>query len=353
MRFFGISLFFLTLLFPLASFAQGGANVGLVKGIWFSKDPFFAGETVRVYGAIQNNSGQDVIGNMVFYDGDEVLGEKEFSAIDGRIIEQWMDFTAKKGSRTFKVGLRELFTDDVNKEPIPSESINADASDTVFVDGDLDEDGIGDEQDDDIDGDGFSNEEEEAEGTDPEDADSQPEIEDETVADASSGTSQDQDSQNGGDGGKTVIIKISEGVTAAAQAVDNTRESFSERLESLKDEYEAELRERYAPQAGMVAVSDSGSSGSSGDSAGKAEKTEQTSDENMREEPGAEESDGFNLDKKLSVFKLEGAKLYEKTLYGAYAIGAFTFSNILSTIVFVFVVFFIIQKIWRRFRREY
>ena len=73
-------------------------NTGFIQGnIWYSEDPFYVGDTIRIYSAIFNNSGSDLIGVAEFYDGDEKIGSSNFSAINGRLVEVWIDWSVTEG----------------------------------------------------------------------------------------------------------------------------------------------------------------------------------------------------------------------------------------------------------------
>lgn len=74
-------------------------NVGIIKsGIWYSKDPFYAGDKVRVYTLIFNGSQYDLLGEAVFDDNNKVLCTGSFTAGAGRTQEVWCDFTASLGT---------------------------------------------------------------------------------------------------------------------------------------------------------------------------------------------------------------------------------------------------------------
>ena len=142
-------------------------NAGFVSGLWFSSNDFFAGDNVRIYSAIQNNSGFDIVGKIQFFDNEEIIGEAEFSALNGRLVEKWADWSVKRGDHNIYVKLT-----DTKKALIGGgfESINLafDASpvDKRFIDLDTDGDKIGDAIDTDDDNDGLSDEEEKVLGTD-------------------------------------------------------------------------------------------------------------------------------------------------------------------------------------------
>lgn len=77
-------------------------NVGfLPSNIWYSKDPFFAGDKIRVYTVIFNGSDSDLEGTVEFYDNSQSIGKSSFSlAGGGRIRDIWIDWTATGGNHT-------------------------------------------------------------------------------------------------------------------------------------------------------------------------------------------------------------------------------------------------------------
>src|SRR3989338_11571345 len=73
------AIIFLLLLAPVFAFAAPLPNaVFLQGGIWYSKAPFFAGETVRVYAAIFNSGNGDISGTVEFLDNQKSLGKSDF-----------------------------------------------------------------------------------------------------------------------------------------------------------------------------------------------------------------------------------------------------------------------------------
>lgn len=75
-------------------------NVGfLPSNIWYSKDPFFAGDKIRVYTVIFNGSESDLEGQVEFYDNNVSIGKTDFSlAGGGRIRDIWINWTATNGN---------------------------------------------------------------------------------------------------------------------------------------------------------------------------------------------------------------------------------------------------------------
>ena len=147
--FFGI---FSLLFFCFATAQAATLNAGLVSGIWYSKLPFFAGETVRIYTAIQNNSGTDVKGKVQFLKNEELIEEASFSVLKGKLVQVWGDWKAQQG--TYKISAKI-----VEATPPVSNSF-AVAQSEVFVDQDTDKDQVGNIQDTDDDNDGLTDEKE-------------------------------------------------------------------------------------------------------------------------------------------------------------------------------------------------
>ena len=93
--FFGI---FSLLFFCFATAQAATLNAGLVSGIWYYKLPFFAGETVLIYTAIQNNSGTDVKGKVQFLKNEELIEEAPFSVLKGNLVQVWGAWKAHQGT---------------------------------------------------------------------------------------------------------------------------------------------------------------------------------------------------------------------------------------------------------------
>lgn len=165
-------LLFFVLLTPV-SYAGEGANAGFVNGLWFSRAPFFAGDTVRLYAALQNNSGFDIKGEATFFDKSEKIGEADFSVVSGRLLEVWTDWHVREGNHTVSVAITKVFKVEVGKDPQPIMlAFPSFTQEPLFVDKDTDGDGIGDSKDTDDDNDGLSDSEEKQQKTNPLMADS-------------------------------------------------------------------------------------------------------------------------------------------------------------------------------------
>lgn len=160
-----VIFFFMT---PILTLAAQVYNAGFVSGLWYSKTPFFEGETIRIYTAFQNHSGGDIAGVAEFFDGGTSIGKADFSALNDRLIETWIDWTATSGTHDISVKITDL-TRSTPGKPATEIQVTETESKTseVFVDKDTDKDGVGDKTDPDIDNDGLSNIEEKKIGTDP------------------------------------------------------------------------------------------------------------------------------------------------------------------------------------------
>jgi hypothetical protein len=142
-------------------------NAGIVQGLWYSQDKVFADTAVRIYVAIRNNTGSDLTGTVEFLDGNTRIGRASVSALDGRIIESWVDWTPSYGEHTISASLSRTKLHAIGENTESIIVTSALAEDTFFVDYDTDDDGIGNKEDLDDDGDGTSDTEEIKNGTDP------------------------------------------------------------------------------------------------------------------------------------------------------------------------------------------
>lgn len=142
-------------------------NAGFVEGLWYSKEPVFAGETTRLYVALRNNTGSDMTGRVVFYDNDERLTSVSVSALDGRIIEAWTDWTPTVGDHELRAELTSVKLDSITGRDEEITVPYGAVRDSLYVDRDTDGDGVGNQDDSDDDNDGVDDAEEVENGTDP------------------------------------------------------------------------------------------------------------------------------------------------------------------------------------------
>lgn len=153
-----------------AASSVSAASLGFIQGtIWYSKDPFFSGDTVRVYSAVLNGTSDDIIGSVSFYDNGKEIGKTPFTAAgSGRLQEVWLDWQATEGEHEISARINNAFitkAGEANKPVIISNSESGRSE--RFVDLDTDKDGVGNKNDADDDGDGVSDVIETQKGTDP------------------------------------------------------------------------------------------------------------------------------------------------------------------------------------------
>lgn len=145
-------------------------NAGFVPAnIWYSKDPFFAGETIRIYTIVFNGSTYDLSGTVEFLDNGAPIGKTDFSlSSGGRVRDVWVDWKALEGKHTITariVGASASVAGGA-KRTIALENADTGKSERT-VDLDTDIDGMGNTDDTDDDNDGVSDVEELRNGTDP------------------------------------------------------------------------------------------------------------------------------------------------------------------------------------------
>lgn len=153
--------------FAAAQASAQGINAGFIEGLWFDREVIFADEPTRVYVAIRNNTGADLSGTVEFFINDERIERNNVSALDGRIIESWADWTPGFGEYKIAATLSRTELSVVGSTTQAVEVVSALAEKTVFVDYDTDNDGVGNTDDADDDNDGIRDVEEETNGTDP------------------------------------------------------------------------------------------------------------------------------------------------------------------------------------------
>lgn len=219
-------------------------NAGIVQGLWYSQETLFAEQPVRIYVAIRNNTGSDLTGTVEFYHGDTRIDRVSVSALDGRIIERWTDWIPTHGEHTISATLTRTKLHTVGESSETIEVTAALSEDTVFVDYDTDEDGIGNKNDLDDDGDGVSDIDEKTNGTDPLQYDEPPtpeskvespkESESESSIDTNNGSNSEVSVNSSTSGleqyltpsrADTVLSSVTQLVTNSKEKLDNYRHS--------------------------------------------------------------------------------------------------------------------------------
>ena len=161
----------LSLLFlPLVGLAAPLSNAGFLQGgIWYSKDPFFAGDTVRVYAALFNSSAEDIAGTVEFLDNKKPLGAADFFVErGGKFVQVWVDWKATEGEHLVEAVITKASVIRVGGSPVAIEFQQTRAQESLRqVQQDTDGDGVGNGDDSDDDNDGIPDAQEIKQGTDP------------------------------------------------------------------------------------------------------------------------------------------------------------------------------------------
>lgn len=162
-----LSLILVCLLFlPLFSHANA-ENAGFVQGLWYSSKPVFAEVPTRIYIALRNNTGHDLTGTVRFTDNEKRIGSFEVSALEGRLVEAWVDWVPTKGEHVITATVSDAVLHVIGGNTESADITGITASDTLIVDYDTDRDGIGNTEDTDDDNDSVSDTEETERGSNP------------------------------------------------------------------------------------------------------------------------------------------------------------------------------------------
>lgn len=172
-----LSLFILSVIvFLPAGIAHAESLAGIPSGgIWFSKDPFFAGEQISIYTVVFNATKTEIKGELEFLDADQLLGRKEISIAAGENKVVGLPITVAEGKHAFRARLAGGDLADKDGSPLLLREVkNGDGVFSIQTGQilrntlkDSDGDGVSDLSDSDIDGDGLSNTEEKKLGTNP------------------------------------------------------------------------------------------------------------------------------------------------------------------------------------------
>ncbi len=222
--------------------AQTNLNAGFVDGLWYSKTPFFAGEEVRIYTVIQNQSGFDIIGIVKFFNDDKLLSQSDFSIVDGRLIEKWADWKPTQGKHNISVELSNTKKIEIGKNPEAIElAAYTSITESHEIDLDTDGDGVGNKTDLDDDGDNISDIEEKKAGTNPLVFD-KPVVVEEVKKEAASGAKDYQTKSNEDSTFlDNLIEKSKELADFATEKTVITVEDTKKFLEKQKDKVDEEL----------------------------------------------------------------------------------------------------------------
>ncbi len=138
------------------------------NNIWYSKEPFFAGETVRVHTLVVNSSPYDLSGAVEFFIDEDSAGVVSFHIRrSGGSQELSIPWEATRGAHEVyaRIISSRFITPDGDRDTMIEHSVTGKSSRTVLVD--TDRDGAGDDEDEDDDNDGLTDVFELSIGADP------------------------------------------------------------------------------------------------------------------------------------------------------------------------------------------
>lgn len=142
-------------------------NAGFVQGLWYSSDVVFADTPTRIYVAFRNNTPNDLTGTIRFTDNDKRIGTSNVSALSGRLVEAWVDWSPTYGEHKLLVTLSNAEVHVIGEGSKPATLADITVEETLHVDYDTDKDGVGNSTDTDDDNDEVSDTDEKTRGSDP------------------------------------------------------------------------------------------------------------------------------------------------------------------------------------------
>lgn len=101
MRRYKIFLFIFTLIYSLSffnAFAETNTRAGfLPSNIWYSKDPFEEGDTIKIYTLVFNSDQKELSGSVLFFDNETLLGKKTFTASPSSVAQVSINWQVTAG----------------------------------------------------------------------------------------------------------------------------------------------------------------------------------------------------------------------------------------------------------------
>lgn len=235
MKRFALFICCLFFIIPTTTRAQE-INAGFVQGLWFSSNEIIEGVPVRVYTALRNNTPHDLLGTVRFMDNGKRIGSMSVSALSGRLVEAWTDWTPGPGEHSLSVTLSDAELHVIGGEVIQADVAGIALEETVVADIDTDEDGIGNENDIDDDNDGISDADEIAQGSNPLVADKKPAEEDAVARDAEADTEPASDTEG-------LEKFLDDGIASSLLA------NVTDKIENAKQSLDAYRDERNTPHS--------------------------------------------------------------------------------------------------------
>jgi len=163
-----------TIFIGFGGIALAADNFGFVRtSLWYSKEPFFVGETIRIYTALFNSGADDVVGSVAFFVDNGRIATTSFSLPKGSSQVLWGDWKAIAGTHKFFARIAEVKRAAIGRPLELLDVVNAETGFLeTFVDEDTDNDKSGNAKDEDDDNDGLLDTKEAELGTNPKKSDS-------------------------------------------------------------------------------------------------------------------------------------------------------------------------------------
>lgn len=230
------------------------AHVGFVNSsVWFDREPFFAGETVRVYTTLANSTSADFTGTVTFFDSEAEIGSAQVTLErNGGFQTVWIDWTPEEGDHQVGVLITNATLTPQGGEPqAVSYGDTPEFIPARFIDTDTDGDRVGNREDEDDDNDGI-----------PDENDNDPLVHfPQTVSDGEEESAQSIEELSAkaltgiGEIASSTIPAVTAAVKSTAQAIENFRTSTSDTVEGQI----ALVKQRIAEsQAGFEEVPEGG-----------------------------------------------------------------------------------------------
>lgn len=357
---------FLSLFFVLPHLASAQpSNAGIVQGLWYDQDTFFAEKPVRIYVAIRNNTGADLKGAVEFFVNGERIERNFIDALDGRIVESWADWTPPYGTSTVSATLSRTELSSTASGTQAVTVTSALAEDVIFVDLDTDNDMIGNQEDTDDDGDGVSDSDEEAAGTDPlsydepasEEEDAETDKDNDTKADESE-TETENLTDDGDPAGLEQYLtdnRASDALSSVTNFVTNTKKRLDEYRENRSESREEPQEDDAGTGGGEAAAPEAETASSSDETATSTDEVEKAPEVHIGEitRSTEEKSGGFS---NVLAGLWSGIAAVIIFIYDTFLLGLSVLLGrpILVQVLLLLLILFLILKLASRFsRREY
>lgn len=97
-RYFIFLVFIFSVFVPLKYSMGATTTTGFIPGqIWYSKDPFVEGDTVKVYTALWNNGTSSLSAKVEFYDKNVILGSRDVTVPSLQVQEVYVSWKVTSG----------------------------------------------------------------------------------------------------------------------------------------------------------------------------------------------------------------------------------------------------------------